>query len=372
MTVLIVVLVAIAVLLAGCAALDRLEARPAPTPTEAVCGIGTPGAHAVPVIRGAADYWPTEGWRTADPAAHDVDVARLNAMTDYIKLKGLNIKAITVIRDGYVVCEHFGPGQGPDSRAEIFSVTKSFASTLIGIAQRKGLLEDLDQPVIELLGDEYADVNPAKQAITLEDALTMRSGLAWREDDPTIRDFYTSADPLRFMLDLPLEAEPGTDFNYCSGCSHLLTTIVGEASGMTPQAFAEQELFAPLGIRDARWLTDPSGTALGGWGLQLSAREMAKLGYLFLRGGTWDGREIVTREWVEQATTLRTTTDGPSGYGFQWWTHSKFPAYMALGRGGQIVYVRPDKDLVVAMRAELPNHDAIYYLIETYIEPAVR
>ncbi len=373
MPLLIVALIVVAALLAGCAVMAKQGARAAATPTEAICGIGTPGAHATRSAVGG-DYWPTDGWRSADPAAHDVDGARLKAMTDYIKLKGLNIKGVVVIRDGYIVFEHYGRGEGPDSRGEVFSVTKSFASTLIGIAQRKGLLGGLDQRVIDLLPGAYENMDAAKQAMTLEDALTMRSGLAWTEDDPTIGAFYMSADPVKFILDLPLTAKPGTEFNYCSGCSHLLTSIVGKASGMPPQEFAEQELLGPLGIKGAQWLTDRNGTALGGWGLRLSAREMAKLGYLFLRGGTWDGKEIVTREWVESATARHSDTDSEigTGYGYQWWTHAKLPAYMALGRGGQIVFARPDKDLVVAMRAELPNHDAIYYLIETYVEPAVR
>jgi CubicO group peptidase (beta-lactamase class C family) len=367
MLVVIIIVIAIAALAAGCAVATQ-RSRQAPTPTDEICGIDTPGSHTA--TRGVASYWPTEGWRKAVPAAHDVDEARLKAMTDYVKLKGLDIKGIVVIRDGYLVFEHYGPGQGPDSRAEVFSVTKSFASTLIGIAQRRGLLGGLDEPVMELLPGEYANMDAAKAGITLEDALTMRAGLAWQEDDATIRDFYMSADPVKFILDLPLEAEPGTDFNYCSGCSHLLTAIVGRVSGMPPQQFAEKELFEPLGIEGAQWLADRNGMALGGWGLQLSAREMAKLGYLYLRGGTWDGQEIVTPGWVALATTAQTPSDGPSAYGYQWWTHSEYPAYMALGRAGQIVYVRPDKDLVVAMRAQLPNHDAIFYLIETYIEPA--
>ncbi len=119
-------------------------------------------------------------------------------------------------------------------------------------------------------------------------------------------------------------------------------------------------------------MPDRQGNALGGWGLSLTAREMAKLGYLFLRGGTWDGREIVTPEWVQAATATHTATDNANGYGYQWWTHPKYPAYMALGRFGQTIYVNPEQNLVVAFRAQLPNHDAIYTLIETYIEPAVK
>ena len=108
--------------------------------------------------------------------------ARLKAMTDYIKLKGLDIKGVAVIRDGYVVFEYYGPGQGADSRGEVYSVTKSFASTLVGIARRKGLLQNLDAPVLSLLPGDYARVDERKEAITLEDTLTMRTGLTWDDD----------------------------------------------------------------------------------------------------------------------------------------------------------------------------------------------
>lgn len=360
----VIALIVVVALLAGGAALMWQNARcasaPAATPREPTAG--------EPV------YWPTDGWRTADPAAHGVDGARLRAMSDFIRLKGLNIKAVVVIRNGYILQEHYGPGQGPDSRSEVYSVTKSVTSTLIGIAQRKGLLGGLDQKVVNLLAGEYDNMDAAKQGMTLEDALTMRSGLAWTEDDATIGAFYTSPEPVKFVLDQPLAAPPGTAFNYCSGGSHLLTAIVGKASGMLPQEFARRELFEPLGISPDGWLTDRNGVALGGWGLRLSAREMAKLGYLFLRGGAWDGREIVTRAWVEAATAVHADGGGtePTGYGYHWWIHNRLGAYMALGRGGQIVYVRPAKDLIVAMRADDLHHDSFDYLVETYVEPAVK
>jgi CubicO group peptidase (beta-lactamase class C family) len=317
--------------------------------------------------------WPTQDWPTGDPASHGVDAGRLRAMTDYIKLKGLDIEAIVVIRDGVVVFEQYGPGQGPNTRAEVYSVTKSFASTLVGIARRKGLLQDLDAPILALLPDEYQNVDERKQAMTLDDVLTMRSGLKW-DDNTSISPFYSSPDPVKYMLDLPMAAEPGTRFNYCTGCSHLLMALIEKETGMPALEFAKQELFDPLGIRNPGWVADRDGLPLGGWGLQLSAREMAKLGYLFLRGGTWDGKEIVTPEWVKAATARHTDSDSTigTGYGYQWWTNAQHPAYMALGRFGQTVYVNPEKDLVVAIRAQLPNHDAVYYLIDKYIEPAVK
>ena len=318
------------------------------------------------------DYWPTKDWRVADAAAHRVDTNRLNAMMDYIKLKGLDILGVVVVRDGYVVFEQYGRNLGPQSRGEVYSVTKSFASTLVGIAQRKGLLTNLDEQVLTLLAGAYENMDSRKQAMTLEDVLTMRSGLTWTDDDATLGAFYSASDPVKFMLNRPMAADPGTEFNYCSGCSHLLTTLVSKATGMNAGDFAQAELLGPLGITGAFWTRDRNGTPLGGWGLSLTTREMAKLGFLFLNRGTWDGAEIVTPGWVETATKKHTTTDSANGYGYQWWTHPKFPAYMALGRFGQIVYVNPEKDLVLAMRAQVANHDPIYYLIETYVEPAVK
>lgn len=360
--------VVVFVLLAALAACQAGRA-PAPAPPAAAA---TPGAGELCTTHPKDDYFPTAGWRAADPDAHGVDANRLAAMMDYVKLKGLDVRGVVVVRDGYVVFEQYPQGQGPDSRAEVYSVTKSFASTLAGIAQRKGLLPALDAKILDLLPGDYANVDARKQAMTLEDVLTMRAGLAWTDDDPTIAAFYSSPDPVQYMLDLPMAAAPGTEFNYCSGCSHLLTTLVTRVTGMKAQDFAQQELLGPLGIEKASWSTGRDGIAFGGWGLSLTAREMAKLGYLFLRGGKWDGRQVVTPEWIEAATKKQTPTDSANGYGYQWWTHPKFPAYMALGRSGQTVYVNPEKNLVVAVRAQLPNHDAIYYLLETYVEPAVK
>jgi CubicO group peptidase (beta-lactamase class C family) len=363
---------AVLIVLAMLAACQPGRSAPPATPAPATSPRASAAAAEPASARSKADYWPTDDWRTAVPAAHAVDAKRLNAMMDYVKLKGLFIKGLVVIRDGYVVFEWYPNGLSDRSRGEVYSVTKSFASTLVGIAQRKGLLPAVDENVLALLPGDYANVSPRKQAMTLDDVLTMRSGLAWADDDATIGAFYASADPVKYVLDLPMAAAPGQAFNYCSGCSSLLTAIVSKGAGMKAQDFAQQELLGPLGIKGAYWMPDRKGVALGGWGLSLTAREMAKLGYLFLRGGTWDGREIVTPDWVQAATTKQTTTDNSNGYGYQWWTHPKFPAYMALGRFGQIIYVNPEKDLVVAMRAQVPDHEPIYYLIETYVEPAVK
>jgi CubicO group peptidase (beta-lactamase class C family) len=141
---------------------------------------------------------------------------------------------------------------------------------------------------------------------------------------------------------------------------------------MNPRDFAEQYLFKPLGITNARWDTDAEGIPVGGWGLQLTPRDMAKLGYLYLRHGQWAGQQIVSSEWVANATRNHTETDGELGYGYQWWTYPSLNAYTALGRDGQTVFVIPEKDLIVVTTAEMDNHDPIFQLIQRYILPAVQ
>jgi CubicO group peptidase (beta-lactamase class C family) len=162
-------------------------------------------------------------------------------------------------------------------------------------------------------------------------------------------------------------------FNYCSGCTHVLSAVLQQKTGNKAVQFARQNLFAPLGIRDYRWDTDSQGIPIGGWGLQLTPREMAKLGYLYLHHGKWEDKQIVSAGWVDAAITKHTATDGNLGYGFQWWTYPKYGAYTALGRYGQTIFVVPNLNLVIVTTAQFEGgHDPIYKLIDDYIIPAVK
>ena len=182
----------------------------------------------------------------------------------------------------------------------------------------------------------------------------------------------SSSDWVKQVLDLPMREAPGSQFNYCSGCSHVLSAIVQQATDMNPRDFADQYLFKPLGITDYRWDVDAEGTPIGGWGLQLTPRDMAKLGYLYLRNGQWEGQQIVSAEWVANATRTHTETGGDLGYGYQWWTYPSLAAYTALGRDGQMIFVIPELDLVIVTTAEMNGHDEIFQLIQQYILPAVQ
>ena len=318
-------------------------------------------------------YWPTKDWRTSSPEAQGMDGQKLTEMLAAIQQQRLNLHSLLIIRNGYLVSETYFGSYQPDTRHELYSCTKSFVATLVGIALDKGYITGTDQRILDFF-PERTFANPAEQkaAMTLEDTLTMRTGLDWEEGDPTYAALYRSSDWIKYVLDEPMAATPGTQFVYCSGCSHVLSAIVQRTTGMNPRDFAEQYLFKPLGISNVRWDTDAEGTPIGGWGLQITPRDMAKLGYLYLRKGQWEGQPIVPAQWVENATRTHTPTDGSLGYGYQWWTYPSLEAYTALGRYGQTIFVIPKLDLIVVTTAQLDDHDGIFQLIEQYIVPATQ
>jgi CubicO group peptidase (beta-lactamase class C family) len=342
--------------------------RPIPTVTPAVTASGA--SRTAPP---APDYWPTAGWRNSSPAEQGMDAAKLGAMLEAVKSQNLNLHSLLVIRNGYIVSENYFGDTRPDTRREIYSCTKSFIATLVGIAIDKNAIAGVEQPVASFFPNRAFENNsPEKAAMALEHLLTMTSGLEWVEGDPTYRAMYGSRDWVKSMMNMPMRSQPGSQFNYCSGCSHVLSAIIQAKTRMNTRDFAERELFAPLGITGARWDTDTQGIPIGGWGLQLTPREMAKLGFLYLHGGAWDGQQIVSPAWVRTATEKHTSTDSSLGYGYQWWIYPRWGAYAALGLNGQTIFVIPDLNLIVVTTAAIDGHDAIFRLIEQYIVPAVQ
>ncbi|MFN8595795.1 MAG: serine hydrolase [Anaerolineae bacterium] len=367
----------VVVLLAGCGSpASTAPAQPTPTLTALpIAPSTTPLATLAHLTLTAAPRaeWPTAAWQTSSPEAQGLNSQQLVEALKAIDQRHLNLHSLLIIRNGYLISENYFGTYTVDKRHQLYSVTKSFVATLIGIASDKGTLTGTDQHIVDFFPKyKFDHLNEQKRAMTLDDTLTMRTGLDWAEGDPAYRDLFLSSDWVKFMLDKPMVTAPGTQFNYCSGCSHLLSAIVQQTTKMDPHDFADQVLFKPLGISDVKWDTDTSGTPIGGWGLWLTPRDMAKLGYLYLRHGEWDGQQIVSARWVENATRTHTATDSDLGYGYQWWTSPSLAAFMALGRYGQMICVVPELDLIIVTTAEMDNHDPIFELIQQYIVPAVQ
>ncbi len=341
-----VILIVLAALIAGCAA---PAAVPSPAPTL------TPGVTASP----APAYWPTEGWRTSTPEEQGMDSEKLAEMVTAIQSENLPLHSLLIVRHGYLVGEIYTQPYTAGQAHWVASTTKSVVSALVGIAIQQGKIKDAKQSLWSLLPpDGVKNLDENKKKITLEDLLTMTSGLDCNDDPSSGQPIMeTSANWVGFMLDLPMAADPGTRFTYCSGVTHLLSAVLQQATGMTAREYANQVLFPQIGIDpvpENRWTSDPQGVTIGGYELYLTPREMAKFGYLYLHQGSWDGQQVVPAAWVTASTAWHVDKGDGLGYGYLWHIDPGRKSYAALGRAGQHIFVYPEQDLVVVFTAGLP------------------
>jgi CubicO group peptidase (beta-lactamase class C family) len=314
------------------------------------------------------EYWPIEGWRSSLPEEQGFDSAELADGLQAIRQKEFNIHSLLIIRNGSVVVDaYFYPYDGQTVH-DVASVTKSVMTTLIGIAADQGKLE-LDQPLVSFFpGRTIANRDASKEDITVRHLASMSAGLDCTADydEATLREMQASPDWVQFTLDRPMIDEPGSRFVYCSPGMHLLSAILQQATGMTTLDFARQNLFEPLGIRDVVWSADPQGVTRGWGDLYMHPHDMAKLGYLWLNHGQWEGRQIVSRAWVEDSVKVQLKTGGDDDYGYGWWVTGEEGEYAAIGRGGQRIQVWPAWDLMLVMTGEGVDIDDI----DPFLAPA--
>lgn len=314
-----------------------------------------------PVAAQDDTYWPDELWRTSTPEAQGIDSALLAPLLNRFQPNLDSLHSLLVIRHGYLVLDASNAPFHSDMAHWQFSATKSVISTLVGIAVDQGLIEGVDQSIWDFFATEGVDNwDDRKAAITIADLLTQSSGLGMIFDDEMAYYALTADEQpwVDFILDQPMGTEPGTVFNYLDANAHLLSAILTEATGMSAFDYAQINLFAPLGITEAVWRADPQGVNLGGDGLSISPYSMAKLGYLYLNDGVWNGQSIISAEWVAAATQEHIRAPGAEGYGYLWWTFTA-PEYLgsqamfaASGLGGQMIWVVPDSDLVVVLTGD--------------------
>lgn len=237
------------------------------------------------------------------------------------------------------------------------SVTKSVTSVLVGIAMDEGYMPPLDSPVIKLFSDyEFDQTDVLKSSITLRDLLTMQGGIEWDEesydnDDNDCIVMELRDDWITYVLDKPMDTIPGVQFEYNSGISVLLGKLVHLTTGKKIDKWAEEKLFGPLGITDYYWKKTPRGEIDTEGGLYLSSHDLAKIGWLMLNDGDWQGKQVVSKEWVAESIAPSVQFNGQVGYGFQWWVpehkEGRTSIFAGNGYGGQFVMVVPGKSLLV-------------------------
>jgi CubicO group peptidase (beta-lactamase class C family) len=350
-------------------------------------------------------YWPTAAWREAAPESVGVHSDGLAALDDEIEAHYRSINGIVVVAHGFLVYERYGGGISPDDAHDVASVTKSVTSALIGIAIAQGYIESVQQRVLDFFPEVASQPQEAlKRALTIEHLLTMTAGLNWRTGarayEPMLERMWRSPDWVAFILSLPVLQRAYGTFQYNSACSHLLSAILTRATGGSAREYANEQLFAPLGMAEARparwppaphrpgkpedaaaapagqsgnaswephWPEDPQRVSTGGWGLAMRPRDMARFGYLYLNRGLWDGVQIVPEAWVDASLTPHTP-----GYGYQWWLRDLdgLSVYSAVGRGGHHIFCLPGLDLVVAIASKPAGRwRDRWSLLEKYIIP---
>lgn len=286
------------------------------------------------------------------------------------------LHSFMLVRHGYVIAAGWWKPEAPNKPHVLWSLSKSFNSTAVGLAIAEGKLH-LDDHILKFFPEDAPpDPSANLKAVTVRDLLTMTCGQAtearWTtNDEPTVRKF----------LFHPFVYKPGTHFLYNTVGAYTLSAIVTKVTGQTTLDYLKPRLFEPLGIKNPRWDSSREGYSFGGYGLYLCTEDVAKFGQLYLQKGEWNGRQIVPQKWIEEATRKQVRNDGEGhskigidwcqGYGFQFWrcTHN---AFRGDGAYGQLCVVIPDKDAVIAITADTGNFQGEMNAIWTCLYPAFK
>jgi CubicO group peptidase (beta-lactamase class C family) len=311
-----------------------------------------------------------DGWQTAGLADVGIDAKIISGAIDRINYSLYeNVHGILIVKDGRLVFEEYFSGHDFDgnftefdrnTRHFLASVTKSFTSALVGLAIDHGFIQKVDEKVFSFFPQYSTLIDSQKNNITLKHLLTMTAGLQWDEWSYPYTDprndhvsMNRSNDPIKFVLERPLDVAPGTKFVYNSGLSITLGGVIERASELRVNKFVERYLYSPLGITEYYWWHYPNGTFQTGGGLYMLPRDMAKFGLLYLNGGIWNGNQIISNDWIEASTTEHISTGSQWGYGFKWWLRTyhansrEYASFAARGWGGQYIIVFPSLEMVV-------------------------
>ena len=303
--------------------------------------------------------WPTRGWLTSTPEEQGMDSAALAKLVTYGASHDFD--SLIVVRHGRIVTEaYYAPYTG-HLQHQIFSSTKAVIGTLLGIAYKDGLLDRLDHPVLDFFTDRHvANVDDRKKAITVQNLLDMTSGIDWDqgfqgEPEITPHEMYRSDNWTEFILDRPMAHAPGEVFNYANGNPDLVSAIITRLTGKLAEDYAREKLFEPLGITDWHWQREPEGLSIGEGMLALLPRDMAKIGYLYLRHGQWEGRQMLPPGWADvlnhTLVNMHASKDPNLSYSNFMWVFPDKHAFMANGLHGQLITVFPDLDVVAVTTA---------------------
>ncbi len=318
-----------------------------------------------------------DGWETQSAADAGMNTGLLKTLSDKIDSGHYkNIHSVLIIKDGKLLMEKYSGGFDRDRIHSLRSISKFLTSTLLGIAIDKGHIASKEEPVFDFL-PQYQDLKTeAKNKILLKHLVTMSAGLEWQEsnvpygtDENDETQMYRNGEWVRYTLSKPVVSEPGIKFEYSGGLANTTAAVLEEALPIPGLDFAKKHLFSPLGISDLTWRTHKQNNWLNAAaGASMKPRDLAKVGQMYLNGGTWKGKRILSKEWVVQAGSPQVGGGqiGPFtlSYGYTALVIEKGPSFMpslkgyaATGNGGQILWILPNEKAVVVMTGGNYNNE---------------
>lgn len=281
------------------------------------------------------------------------------------------MNSFMLVRHGRVVAEAWWSPYSPESPHSLYSLSKSFTSTAVGLAVAEGKLS-VDDPVLGFFPEEApADPSSNLKAMRVSDLLRMSTG--HHTEPPRAADQPWT----KVFLGHPVPSKPGTHFLYNTSATYMLSAIVQKATGMTVLDYLKPRLFDPLGIDQPTWGASPQGITLGGYGLSIRTEDIARFGQLYLQKGKWNEKQLVPEAWVEQATARQTSngsnpsSDWDQGYGYQFW-RSRHAAYRGDGAFGQYCIVLPEHDAVVVITSGVKNMQSVLDLVWDKLLPSLK
>ncbi|MEJ8813982.1 serine hydrolase [Variovorax ureilyticus] len=313
-----------------------------------------PSAAASGLAQAVADF------PSATPEALGVDSAQLVRMSEWIRKDKLDVRSLLVVKDGKLVFERYSNGLTREHNYELYSVTKTITALTFGVLEGEGRIAVGDKAAawIGRAHPEFTGQLADKKDISLGNLMAMSSGLLYKQVEGSDPLYFQAPNRLQVALGTTPRIPPATRFEYTDANPVLVGASIAVASGQREDAYAEQRLFKPLGMRNYKWTgADQTGTVSGGWGLRLRAVDMAKLGQLMLDDGRWQGQQVVPAAWIRRMSTPQAgATARDYGY-YTWINHivESEPEFGAMGFKGQFITVLPEEKAVVVMTAILPT-----------------
>ena len=313
------------------------------------------------------------------PEAQGVASSGILDFVNAVEAGKLNLHSLMVLRHGKVLAEGWWAPYAPNLKHTLYSLSKSFTSSAIGLAVGEGKLTVDDKVTTFFPKDVPAAISENLGKMRVKDLLSMSTGHD-KDTTPSLRDSGDS-NWVKSFLAQPVEHEPGTFFIYNSGATYMLSAIIQKLTGQTVIEYLTPRLFAPMNIEGMDWEVDPNGINTGGWGLRVKTEDIAKFGQLYLQKGMWNGKRILSEAWVNEATSKHIQSKGGSkkmeendwqqGYGYQFW-RCRHDAYRGDGAYGQYCIVMPKEDMVIAITSETSDMGAILDQVWNHILPAVK